>query len=131
MKRLLQIAFDTLLLSIIPIIMWNVVGILFEKDLANVFAVTYPIQFAFGVLYYLFGVGANITAEKKKNKNIVYTNMITGFVAGSILTLVLTLNCNGYLQLMNADYETLKIFTIYSIINNFFSFVLKLILEKL
>ena len=47
MKRLLQIGLDTLLLSIIPIIIWNIVGIVFEKNLATVFALTYPVQFVF------------------------------------------------------------------------------------
>lgn len=131
MKRLIQIGFDTLLLSIIPIIIWNVVGIIFEKDLANVFTLTYPIQFVFSALYDLFGAGANITAEKRKDKNIVYTNMIVGLFVGLAITVILIFNCEKYLTFMNADYTTLKTFSIYAIVNMFYSFVLRIVLEKL
>ena len=131
MKRLIQIGFDTLLLSIIPIIIWNVVGIIFEKDLANVFTLTYPIQFVFLALYDLFGSGANITAEKRKDKNIVYTNMIVGLFVGLAVVFNLILNCEKYLTFMNADYNTLKTFSIYAIVNMFYSFVLRLVLENL
>ena len=72
MKRLVQISFDTLLLSIIPIIIWNALGLILSKDLVVTFSITYPIQFLFSIFYYIFAVGPNITAEKKKDKNILF-----------------------------------------------------------
>lgn len=131
MKRLFQIGFDTLLLSIIPIIIWNIVGFVFSKDLAVVFAITYPTQFAFSVLNNLFGSGANIVAEKEKNKDIVYTNMLMGLIVGIALAGLLIFFAEEYITFFNADYNLLKEFFAYGIINIFYSFVLRLVLEKL
>lgn len=66
MKRLFQISFDTLLLSVIPIIIWNSLGLVLDKNLIVIFSLTYPIQFLFYIFYYIFAVGPNITAEKKE-----------------------------------------------------------------
>lgn len=75
MKRLLQISFDTLLLSLTPIIIYSLLGFILLKDLANIFSITYPAQFIFLIIYYLFAVGPNITTTKKKDESIVYSNM--------------------------------------------------------
>lgn len=131
MKRLLQIGLDTLLLSIIPIIIWNIVGIVFEKNLATVFALTYPVQFVFSTLHCLFASGANITAEKRRDKNIVYTNMLVGLLIGIGVLAVFLFYSKQYIIFFNSDYSVLKNFTIYSMINIFYSYVLRLVLEKL
>ena len=131
MKRLVQISFDTLLLSIIPIIIWNALGLILSKDLVVTFSITYPIQFLFSIFYYIFAVGPNITAEKKKDKNIVYSNIFLGILIGTLILLILIFKCNSFLLIMNVDISVFRIFTIYSLFNIFYSYVLKLILEKL
>ena len=131
MKRLFQISFDTLLLSVIPIIIWNALGLILDKNLIVIFSLTYPIQFLFSILYYIFAVGPNITAEKKKDKNIVYSNIFLGILVGILVLLLLIFNCNNFLSIMNVDVSVFKIFTIYSFFNIFYSYVLKLVLEKL
>lgn len=131
MKRLLQISFDTLLSSIIPIVIWNALGFILNKDLVVVFSLTYPIQFLFYIFYYIFSVGPNITAEKKKDKNIVYSNIYLGIFVGLLTLLILIINCDNFLIIMNVNVSVFKIFTIYSFCNIFNSYVLKLILEKL
>lgn len=131
MKRLFQISFDTLLLSVIPIIIWNALGLILDKNLIVIFSLTYPIQFLFSILYYIFAVGPNITAEKKKDKNIVYSNIFLGILVGILVLLLLIFNCNNFLSIMNVDVSGFKIFTIYSFFNIFYSYVLKLVLEKL
>lgn len=131
MKRLLQISFDTLLSSLTPIIIWNALGFILTKDLVIIFSLTYPIQFLFYIFYYMFSVGPNITAEKKKDKNIVYSNLYLGILIGFIVLMFLILNCNNFLNIMSVDVSTFKIFTIYSFCNLFYSYILKLILEKL
>lgn len=131
MKRLFQISFDTLLLSVIPIIIWNALGLILDKNLVVIFSLTYPIQFLFSILYYIFAVGPNITAEKKKDKNIVYSNIFLGILVGILVLLLLIFNCNNFLSIMNVDVSVFKIFTIYSFFNIFYSYVLKLVLEKL
>lgn len=131
MKRLIQISFDTLLLSIIPIVIWNALGLILTKDLVVTFSLTYPIQFLFFIFYYVFAVGPNITAEKKKDKNIVYSNIFLGIFIGIIFLLILVFKCDNFLSLMNVKESVFKVFTIYSFFNIFYSYVLKLILEKL
>ena len=131
MKRLIQISFDTLLLSIIPIVIWNALGLILTKDLVVIFSITYPIQFIFLIFYYIFAVGPNITAEKKKDKNIVYTNIFLGIFVGALVLLLLVFNCDIFLSLMNVKVSVFRVFTIYSFFNIFYSYVLKLVLEKL
>ena len=131
MKRLVQISFDTLLLSIIPIVIWNALGLILSKDLVVTFSITYPIQFLFSIFYYIFAVGSNITAEKKKDKNIVYSNIFLGILVGTLILLILIFKCNSFLLIMNVDVSVFRIFTIYSLFNIFYSYVLKLVLEKL
>ncbi len=131
MKRLFQISFDTLLLSVIPIIIWNALGFILEKNLVVIFSLTYPIQFLFSTLYYIFAVGPNITAEKKRDQNIVYSNIFLVILVGILVLLLLFFNCNIFLSIMNVDVSVFKIFTIYSFFNIFYSYVLKLVLEKL
>ena len=131
MKRLVQISFDTLLLSIIPIVIWNALGLILSKDLVVTFSITYPIQFLFSIFYYIFAVGPNITAEKKKDKNIVYSNIFLGILVGTLILLILIFKCNIFLLIMNVNVSVFRIFTIYSLFNIFYSYVLKLVLEKL
>ena len=47
MKRLLRISFDLSLLSFIPIILWFLLGIIVDKNLINIFTLTYPLQFIY------------------------------------------------------------------------------------
>lgn len=117
MKRLVQISFDTLLLSIIPIVIWNALGLILSKDLVVTFSITYPIQFLFSIFYYIFAVGPNITAEKKKDKNIVYSNIFLGILIGILVLLILIFKCNSFLLIMNVDVSVFRIFTIYSLFN--------------
>ena len=72
MKRLLKISFDLSLLSFIPIISWLLLGIIVDKNLVNIFTLTYPIQFIYYILKSLFSTGANICKEKDKNKMVKF-----------------------------------------------------------
>lgn len=69
MKRLLRISLDTLLMSTLPIIMWVLLGIVVNKNVTNVFTLTYPIQFITTLLVSIFGSGANINATKSNRNN--------------------------------------------------------------
>ena len=64
MKRLLRIAFNSAIFSFIPIFSWFCLGLLVDKNLANVFTLTYPLQFIWALLKSIFGTGANISKEK-------------------------------------------------------------------
>ena len=69
MKRLLRISFDSAIFSLIPVLCWFALGVLVDKNLTNVFTLTYPIQFVWAVLKSIFGTGANISKEKDNNEN--------------------------------------------------------------
>ena len=60
MKRLLRIAVNSAVFSFIPILSWFCLGLLVDKNLANVFTLTYPLQFIWALLKSIFGTGANI-----------------------------------------------------------------------
>ena len=76
MKRLLRISFDLSLLSFIPIISWFLLGIIVDKNLINIFTLTYPLQFIYYIIKSIFSTGANISKEKdKNNKKKIYQQM--------------------------------------------------------
>ena len=131
MKRLLQISLDTLLISILPIIMWIILGFTITKEISNVFSLTYPLQFFYMIFVSLFAIGPNITARKTNNKDIVYSNMLFGLLIVGLLTLILVINVNTYIKLMNMNVNTYHHFCIYSIILMYLSFIMQLIMQKL
>ncbi len=131
MKRLLQISLDTLLTSILPIIMWIILGFTLTKEISNVFSLTYPLQFFYMIFVNLFAIGPNITAKKKNNKDVVYSNMLFGLLIVGLLTLILVINVNTYIKIMNMNVNTYHHFCIYSIIWMYLSFVMQMIMQKL
>ncbi len=131
MKRLLQISLDTLLISILPIIMWIILGFTITKEISNVFSLTYPLQFFYTIFVSLFAIGPNITSKKTNNQDVVYSNMVFGLLVVGLLTLILAINSNIYIQIMNMDVNTYHNFCIYSIIWMYLSFIMQMIMQKL
>ena len=85
MKRLLRIAVNSAVFSFIPILSWFCLGLLVDKNLANVFTLTYPLQFIWALLKSIFGTGANISKEKDKDENAVLSGMTLGIIVGFII----------------------------------------------
>ena len=110
MKRLLRISLDTLLMSTLPIVMWILLGIIINKDITNVFTLTYPIQFVTTLLVAIFGTGANINAIKSDKKNLVDSNIILGSIIGFLVLLILCLKVDDYIKFMSMDINTYKNF---------------------
>ena len=131
MKRLLRISFNSAFFSFIPIVSWFVLGIIVDKNLSNVFTITYPIQFIWAMLKSIFGTGANISKEKDKNENAVLSGMTLGIIVGFIVFGFIVLNIESYIKFMNMDVSTYKEFTIYSVIQLYIQLVFSLVLEKL
>lgn len=131
MKRLLKISFDLSLLSFIPILSWFLLGIIVDKSLINIFTLTYPIQFIYYILKSVFSTGANISKEKDKNKNAVMSGMVIGTIVSVIIFAILLINIDNYINFMNMDINTYKVFTIYSILQLFISLEFAMILNKL
>ena len=131
MKRLMQISLDTLLTSVLPIVMWILLGFIVTKDISNVFSLTYPMQFFYLMFLSLFAVGPNITAKKLKNESVVCSNMLFGSICVGILTLILVLNVDIYISVMNMDKNVYHNFCIYSMIWMYLSFIMQIITQKL
>ena len=131
MKRLFRVSFDILITSIIPIISWFLLGILVDENLINVFSLTYPIQFIYALMKSIFGVGANISKEKDKDKNVVMSGIVLGIIIGFIVFGFIAINVDNYINFMNMDINTYKVFTIYSILQLFICLEFAMMLNKL
>lgn len=131
MKRLLRISFDLSLLSFVPIILWFLLGIIVDKNLINIFTLTYPLQFIYYIFRSVFSTGANISKEKDKNKDAVMSGLVIGSIVSLITFLLILLNIDGYINFMNMDVNIYKTFAIYSVIEIFISLEFSFILNKL
>lgn len=131
MKRLLRISFDLSLLSFIPIISWFLLGIIVDKNLINIFTLTYPLQFIYYIIKSIFSTGANISKEKDKNKDAVMSGLILGTIVSIIIFSIILFNVDNYISFMNMDISTYKNFTIYSILQLFICLEFAMMQDKL
>jgi hypothetical protein len=131
MKRLLRISFDLSLLSFIPIISWFLLGIIVDKNLINIFTLTYPLQFIYYIIKSIFSTGANISKEKDKNKDSVMSGLVLGIIVSVCIFIIILLNVDNYISFMNMDISTYKIFTIYSILQLFICLEFAMMQNKL
>ena len=131
MKRLLRISFDLSLLSFIPIISWFLLGIIVDKNLINIFTLTYPLQFIYYIIKSIFSTGANISKEKDKNENAVMSGLMLGTIVSIIIFTIILLNVDNYINFMNMDISTYKNFTIYSILQLFICLEFAMMQDKL
>ena len=131
MKRLLRIASNLAIFSFIPILSWFCLGLLVDKNLVNVFTLTYPLQFIFALLKSIFATGANISKEKDKDKNAVLSGMTAGTVVGLVIFGLFAINAKKYVEFMNMDFEIYKEFAVYSILQLYIQLVFSFVLEKL
>ena len=131
MKRLLRISFNSAVFSFIPILSWFVVSLIVDKNLVNVFTLTYPIQFIWAMMKSIFGTGANISKEKDKNENAVLSGMTLGIIIGFIVFGFIVLNIEEYIKFMNMEVEIYKEFALYSVIQLYIQLIFSFVLEKL
>lgn len=131
MKRILRISLDILVTSIVPIAGWFLLGIILGGNLINIFSLTYPIQFIMNTFKSIFSTGANISAYKDDNKNVVNSGILLGIGLGALIFGIIAFNIDKYITFMNMDIDTYKIFGIYSIVQIYLQLVLQLILTKL
>ncbi len=131
MKRLLRIASNLAIFSFIPILSWFCLGLLVDKNLVNVFTLTYPLQFIFALLKSIFATGANISKERDKDENAVLSGMTAGTVVGLIIFGLFAINAKKYVEFMNMDFEIYKEFAVYSILQLYIQLVFSFVLEKL
>lgn len=131
MKRLLRIGFDLSLLSFIPILSWFLLGIIIDKNLINIFTLTYPLQFIYYILKSVFSTGANISKEKDKNDNAVMSGLLLGSIVSTVIFAIVIFNIENYISFMNMDITIYKTFAIYSVLNLYICLEFAMILDKL
>ena len=131
MQRLLRISFNSAIFSLIPILSWFMLGLLVDKNLVNVFTLTYPLQFIYALMKSIFATGANISKEKDKNNNAVLSGMTVGIAVGFFVFGIFAINVRKYIEFMNMDYEIYKEFALYSIFQLYIQLVFSFSLEKL
>ena len=131
MKRLLRISFNQAVFSFMPILSWFMIGIIIDKNLINVFTLTYPIQFIWSTLRAVFATGANICKEKDQNENSVLSGITLGIIFGAIIFGTIVINIEKYINFMNMDVNIYKEFAIYSVIQLYIQLVLSYVFEKL
>lgn len=131
MKRLLRIAFNSAVFSFIPILSWFCLGLIVDKNLANIFTLTYPLQFIMILLKSIFGTGANISKQIDQDENAVLSGMTSGTIIGFIVFGLFALDLKSYIKFMNLDYEIYKEFALYSVIQLYIQLLFAFVLEKL
>lgn len=131
MKRLLRIAFNSAIFSFIPILSWFCLGLIVDKNLANIFTLTYPLQFIWLLLKSIFGTGANISKQIDQDENAVLSGMTSGTIIGFIVFGLFALDLKSYIKFMNLDYEIYKEFALYSVIQLYIQLLFAFVLEKL
>lgn len=133
MKRLLNVASGLFFLSIFPILSWILLGItLNDTNISNVFSLTYPMQFVWGIIITFFGTAVNIKKYKEnKNNDVVFSGIIWGSIFGLIIFGIVAIFVDKYITFMNMDPQIYHNFCLYSLGNLFFQLVFSLIMEKL
>lgn len=131
MKRLIKISFDLFLLSFIPIISWFLLSLTVDKNLINIFTLTYPLQFIYYIVKSVLSTGANINKVKDNNKDAVMSGITIGIILSIIIFGFLAINVELYINFMNMDINIYKIFTVYSIIQIGIQLIFSFVLNKL
>ncbi len=132
MKRLIRVGLGLFAFSLFPILSWLVLAVtLGEPEIANVFSLTYPIQFIWSLLKAIFGTGANIKRNKENDENAVLSSMTLGIFVGAIVFGLLALFIEPYIKFMSMDVAFYKNFAIYSVLQLFIQLVFSFVLEKL
>lgn len=131
MKKLLRIGFDLSLLSFVPILSWFLLGIIVDKNLINIFTLTYPLQFISYIIKAVFSIGANISKEKDKDENAVMSGLLLGTVISFFIFALILFNIDNYISFMNMDVKIYKTFAIYSVLQLFISLEFTMIQDKL
>lgn len=128
MKRLLRISFDALIASLSSILIWFILSITIDKNLINIFTLTFPIQYISSILVSIFATGANISKEKE-NKNDTMSGIFYGIIFTLVLLIIFLFNIDSYIEFMK--YSTDKLFVIYSVIQIALHTILKFVQTKL
>lgn len=79
----------------------------------------------------IFAVGANITARKIKDKNVIMTNLMVGSIFTGGFTLIMCVLVDWYLGLMGVAAVDYRDFVVYSLIRSGLATIISMISQKL
>ncbi len=131
MKRLLKISFDSLFFSLMPILQWFLLGLIIDKNLINVFSITYPLQFMYSLIKSIFGVAPNIQAEKESNKNSVMSGLVLGIFFTFLIFGLFAINVDSFISFMHMDVHVYHNFCLFSIAQLGLHGIFAIMIEKL
>lgn len=132
MKRLFRIGSGLFIYSIIPILSWIVLSyVLGDNRIANVFSLTYAIQFVWLILRSFFGSGANVRKEKENNPNAVWNSIFWGTIFSILIFAIPLIFVDKYIAFFGQDVEFYRIYVIYGIALLFLQTLFSFIIEKL
>src|SRR5574344_2695355 len=80
MNKLLKISFNKTIFSAVPIISWLLLGLIIDKNLVNIFSLTYPVQFVYLFLLSLFGTAPNINEKRDKDNGASLSGILLGTI---------------------------------------------------
>jgi len=113
-KRLCKIGAGVAVFSILPILTWILLSkILGDDRIANVFSITYGLQFLYAIIKYLFGSGANVRKEKKNDVNSIYNGMLIGGIVTVVVFSLLIIFADRYILFFGQDPEFYLIYVRY------------------
>lgn len=131
MKRLFKIGSGLFIYSIFPIISWFGLSIILKDGkIANVFSITYAMQFIWAILKNLFASGANIRAEKENDQNAVQNGIFWGIIFSVLIFLIPIVFVDNYINFFGQNVSLYKPFVIFSIFQLLLQTILTIIIEK-
>lgn len=131
MKRLFRIGSGLFVYSLIPILSWIVLSyVLHDTRIANVFSITYAIQFIWGIFKIFFGTGANIRKEKEKDPNAVMNSIFWGTIFAAGVFAIPMIFVDKYISFFGQDPEFYRILVLYSILQQFVQTLFSFCVEK-
>lgn len=130
MKRLFKIGAGLFIFSLIPIISWVALSaVLGDGRIANVFSLTYAMQFVWSICKLFFGSAANIRKEKEQDKNAVSNGIFWGTIISTAIFAIPMIFVDNYIKFFGQDVEFYRPFVLYSLalllIQTLFSFIIE------
>ena len=133
LKRMIQIGEITIINSLTPILTWVILGfITYNKNLINIFSLTYSIQFIPYLLLALFVTGNIIGNKKNKlDKGYIYSGIIVANLIAFFAILITTFHIESVMEFMGVMDKSYKSWFLYSLWFMFLEVPLTQVLELL
>lgn len=132
MKRYFNMTLTFFIFSLLNALTYLMLGIiLHDTSFSQTFSITYPLQFVLSILLSFFVSASSIRANKEENENCVQSGMILGTIFAFLVFGIVAIFVDDYVKFMNMDSGHFRIFTLMSIAQLFFTFVVSTITETM